>query len=198
MRRAYLIDFADSEVIDGLNAIRWLANPGPRRRLHVTLRGPYPLDEDPTTPAVLAAVNAELAGREITLAGVDRFKDRGHRTVFLHVPDALIGAMGDARGQFYTAHATIYDGKDRALSKALESRLTRLPELNVQVSAVTSVTVGRVEHPLDEQVLAAEIVKRALASGTHTGTDVGAAIAPVRLRLIESVVDELRRRGAQP
>lgn len=198
VRRAYLVDFVDSEAVAALNAIRWLANPGPRRPLHVTLRGPYPLDEDPTTTEVLAAVNAQLAGRDVALAEVGRFKNRGRRIVYLGVPDPLINSLGDARGESYVAHATIYDGKDRAVAKALMARLARLPEVVAQAAAVNPVDVGRIADPLDDSVLRAPIVRRALTAASLKPDDLAVAIPPIRLRAIGALVDEFRSGSAQP
>lgn len=198
VRRAYLVDFVATDAVAALNAVRWLANPGPRRPLHVTLRGPYPLDEDPTTAEVLTAVNAELTGREITLAGVDEFRNRGRRIVFLSVPDRLIDSLGDARGESYVAHATIYDGKDHAVAKALLGRLARLPKLVVRVAAVNPATIGTADNPLDAAVLQTAIAQRALGAAGLNAGEMSDSIPPIRLRVIEALVAQLRAGAVQP
>lgn len=197
VRRAYIIEFAEAKVVTGLNVIRWLADPGPRRALHVTLRGPYPPDEDPTTPDVLTSVNSELVDRVIDLEGVETFRNHGRRTIVLTVNDRRVQSLGDAPGSPYVPHATIYSGKDHVVAKGLASRLGRLPALPVQVAGVEPVIVGVVGDPLSERILDTSIARRAMAACRLEPAALPDAITPTRLRMIDAVIDELGR-DAQP
>ena len=118
--------------------------------------------------------------------------------MFLSVPDAQISSLGDARGESYVAHATIYDGKDHAVAKALSARLASLPDVVVRIAAVNPVEVGRVDDPLSEAVLQAPIVRRALAAAGLKPTELPASIPPIRLRVIDALVDQMREGIAQP
>jgi len=188
VRTAYLVEFVADATTARLNAIRWLADPGPRRPLHVTLRGPYPDAEDPTTDDQLAAINSDLIEHVVTLAGVGTFHHRGRTTVFLEVADDALALTGDTPDHSYLPHATIFTGHGHRLIGSLKAALAKLPTLRVEVAAVSRVTVGEIDHPVDVEVFANPNVRQALTSAGIDPDFMPEADRQYRISAVDAIV----------
>lgn len=160
--------------------------------MHVTLRGPYRQGEDPIAPSDLAAMDAALAGAEIILAGTGRFRRRDRHTVYLRAEDGELARLGDAPDRDYLPHATLLSARDRLMANELDSRLRPLPPLNVRVSSIASVIVGKVDCPLDGAVVRAAESARLLTPQSARVADSPRATHDARLTAIEEIIAAIR------
>lgn len=116
----YIVAFADVLVMDMLNIMRFAANPAAKRAAHITLRGPYRrrLPKD-----VVHQLSQMIEGAAVSIKGAGVFFDNRQNTVYLHCHSPAIRATWHKPHLPYTPHLTIYDGKSRAIAKAVYKTL---------------------------------------------------------------------------
>lgn len=98
---------------DLLNAIRLLANPGPRKAAHITIRGPY------ADMASIDAIDHNLIeGTPVILQGVGRFWHVDQHTVYMNVYAPVFVSLG-RRTDYpeYIPHVTLYNGTSRDVAE---------------------------------------------------------------------------------
>ena len=185
-----MVVFRNDLATGSLDALRWLAAPGPRRSARVTLGGPYPEDAD-TMAAHLHGTQSYLAGLGIELNGVGTFRSKDRRTVFLQPHSDQLVSQADSPDRDYSPHLTIYSGRDRVIAASLAAALADLRPLRLRVSGVERVVVGRVDSPLDHSVLENPPILDWLRSAGLAPSELVPANRDLRLQAVHTIVTGL-------
>lgn len=149
----YVARFAADQFGWTLDAIRWLAAPGPRRAAHLTFLGPYDEPDDPVTPESLDRLTARLLDAQLTTHGPGMFKRGRRRTLYLAAESTLLTELADVAEREFVPHITMYSGSNRGWAAELESVLRRTPSMPLRISGVERVVVGAIEDPLSAEQL---------------------------------------------
>lgn len=106
MRVFYVLYPMDPRVHAWLNLLRFLANPHARFIAHLTVRGPYKQRYHMENAA------AAIAGRPLTIAGVDAFMQSGQTTALLRCADDIVLRQIWRKPDYpgFNPHITICDG----------------------------------------------------------------------------------------
>jgi 2'-5' RNA ligase len=123
-RVVYVSYLGDRRLQLSIDALRYLAEPGPRRPAHITVRGPYqhPMDADTVEKA-----RRELCAWPIVVQGTGTFFGDKQHTVFYECDSPGLMDAWDKPGLAYHPHLTIYDGGSRKTAEQLKEVLDQEP-----------------------------------------------------------------------
>lgn len=176
----YVVAFADALVMDMLNIMRFAANPAAKRAAHITLRGPY---RGRLPKAVVHQLSQITEGAAVGIQGAGVFFDKGQNTVYLHCHSPAIRAAWHKPHLPYTPHLTIYDGKSRALAKAIYQTLA---DANINQTRPATAIAGMLS-PTTTPELRPSISPKALSqiTGIKTLDELADANNQTRLQTIK-------------
>lgn len=115
----YVLYIPDKEIAACLDAIRFLANPEAKWRVHITVRGPYRRLID------VIKLNKRLEGNVITINGSGKFKNQKDQTIFLGCDGTQLHRVWKKQFFGYRPHITLYHGPSQMISDRLEKIVSK-------------------------------------------------------------------------
>jgi 2'-5' RNA ligase len=123
-RVVYVSYLGDRRLQRSIDAIRYLAEPGPRRPGHITVRGPY---QQPLDSETLKKARSKLCAWPIVVQGTGTFLGDKQHTVFYECDSPGLLDAWDKPGLAYHPHLTVYDGDSRKAAEQLKEILDQEP-----------------------------------------------------------------------
>jgi len=109
----YVLHVKEKSLSDCLDAIRFLCDPAEKQKAHITVRGPYQRKID------IRSVNDKVAGRIVSIDGVDNFFAYNQNTVFFHCSAPVLTTVWKKPDFPFNPHLTIYDGRSTEFAHRL-------------------------------------------------------------------------------
>lgn len=119
MRRFDVVLIGDEQLKTCLDAARILANPNEKNATHITVGGPFKTPPKRT-------LQHEVAGSQIRITGIGRFKGRDQNTVFLWCDSSYLRRLWRKPDHGYNPHITLYDGSASVFAERLYAKCADL------------------------------------------------------------------------